>query len=51
VTAVSGELTLLDGSTEPLDATSLRAAPEGALRWLSVAMPVLACSLLVTRLS
>ena len=35
---------------EPLDAASLRSAPEGALRWLSLAMPLLAVALLVARL-
>jgi hypothetical protein len=47
---VRGELVLGDGSTEPLDATSIRAAPETALRWFSFAMPLLAAALLVTRL-
>ncbi len=47
---VHGELVLDDGSTEPLDATSIRAAPETALRWFSVAMPLLALALLVARL-
>lgn len=46
-----GELTLADGSTEPLDAGSLRSAPEGALRWLSLAMPLLAAALLTMRLA
>jgi hypothetical protein len=47
---VRGELVLADGSTEPLDATSIRAAPETALRWFSLAMPLLASALLVVRL-
>lgn len=47
---VHGEVVLADGSTEPLDATSIRAAPEKALRWFSVAMPLLALALLVARL-
>ena len=51
VTEVRGVLTLADGSTEPLDAGSLRSAPEGALRWLSVAMPLLAAALLAARLA
>jgi hypothetical protein len=51
VTEVRGELTLADGSTEPLDAGSLRSAPEGALRWLSLAMPLLAAALLAMRLT
>jgi hypothetical protein len=51
VREVTGEVTLVDGSTERLDATSLRAAPEAGLRVLSVAMPLLAASLLVVRLA
>ena len=46
-----GELVLGDSATEPIDAASLRAAPEGALRWLSIAMPLLATALLVVRLA
>jgi hypothetical protein len=49
VVDVRGELRLADGSSEVLDAAALRAAPEGALRWLSVAMPVLAVGLLASR--
>jgi hypothetical protein len=49
VERVSGEIELADGSAEPIDAASLRAAPEGALRALSVAMPALAAALLVAR--
>ena len=51
VAEVQGSLTLSDGSTEPLDASVLRAAPEGALRWLSAAMPLLAAALLVVRVA
>ncbi len=51
VAEVQGSLTLSDGSTEPLDAGALRAAPERALRWLSLAMPLLAAALLVVRLA
>lgn len=50
VREVHGEVVLADGSTEPLDATSIRAAPETALRWFSLAMPLLAAALLVARL-
>jgi tRNA threonylcarbamoyladenosine modification (KEOPS) complex Pcc1 subunit len=39
-----------EGVREPLDASSLRAAPEGALRWLSVAVPLFAAALLVARI-
>jgi hypothetical protein len=51
VTSVSGELTMLDGSTRPLDAAVLREPAEGALRLLSVAVPLLAAGLLVARLA
>jgi len=51
VTGVTGVVELADGSTEQLDARSLRRAPEGALRWLSAAMPILAGALLVSRLA
>ena len=46
-----GEMTLIDGSTEPIDAGTLRSALERALRWLSVAMPLLAAAMLVVRLT
>jgi hypothetical protein len=48
---VRGELVLVDGSTEPLDATSIRAAPETGLRWFSLAMPLLASAFLIVRLA
>jgi hypothetical protein len=48
---VRGEIILADGTTEPLDATSIRAAPEMALRWFSLALPLLAIALLVARLA
>ncbi|MGZ8626017.1 MAG: hypothetical protein ACXWXK_05015 [Actinomycetota bacterium] len=51
VAEVRGELVLADGSREPVDAASVRAAPEGALRWLSLAMPLIAAALLVARLA
>ena len=50
VSSVRGELVTTDGSREPLDASSLRAAPERALRWLSLAMPLVAVALLAARL-
>jgi hypothetical protein len=49
VDEVHGELVLQTGEREPVDATTLRAAPEGALRWLSLAVPLLAVALLVAR--
>lgn len=48
---VRGELELADGTVEPLDAGSLRWAPERALRWLSAAVPLLAAALLTARLT
>lgn len=48
--AVTGEIRLADGSREALDAAALRAAPEGALRWLSLAVPLVAAGLLLARL-
>jgi hypothetical protein len=50
VATVSGELVTAEGAREPIDASSLRAAPEGALRWLCVAAPLLAAALLVARI-
>jgi hypothetical protein len=49
VTGVSGELTMQDGSTRPLDAAALREPSERALRLLSVAVPALAVGLVVAR--
>lgn len=50
VAEVRGQLVLRDGTSEPLDAASLRAAPETALRWMSAAVPLLAVGLLAARL-
>jgi hypothetical protein len=50
VRVVRGELVLDDGTRETLDRAALRSAPEGALRWLSLAMPLLASALLAARL-
>jgi hypothetical protein len=50
VASVTGEVVTLEGEREALDAASLRAAPEAALRWLCVAMPLLATALLMMRL-
>ncbi|HSJ51380.1 MAG TPA: hypothetical protein VLA90_08860 [Actinomycetota bacterium] len=50
VREVRGELILADGSAEPIDSTVLRSAPEGALRWLSLAVPMIAVAMLVARL-
>lgn len=50
VSSVRGRITLDDGSEETIDAAHLRAAPERALRLLSIAVPLLAASMLVARL-
>jgi hypothetical protein len=50
VEAVEGRLRLRDGTEEPLEAGSLRTAPESALRLLSVAMPLLALGAVLARL-
>jgi hypothetical protein len=51
VERVEGVVTFRDGTTRSLDPGALRAAPEGALRWLSLAMPALAVGLLAARLA
>jgi hypothetical protein len=51
VVQVSGTLMFRDGSREPIDAAAMRAAPEAALRLLSLAVPLLAAALLIARLS
>ena len=48
---VRGSITRTDGTTESIDATSLRNAPETALRLLSVAMPLLAASMILAKLT
>ena len=50
VATVSGEIVTTEGTREPIDVSSLRAAPEGALRWLAVAVPLFAAALLVARI-
>jgi hypothetical protein len=50
VASVTGEVVTTDGAREPIDASSLRAAPEGALRWLSVAVPLFGAALLLARI-
>jgi hypothetical protein len=49
VELVEGSLRLKDGSTERIDSATLRATPEDALRWLSLAIPLLAVGLVVNR--
>ena len=50
VAAVEGTITLRDGDVEIIDASMLRSAPERALRWMSLAMPLVALGLLLARL-
>jgi hypothetical protein len=51
VAAVEGTITMRDGTTESLDAGAVRAAPEAALKLLSIAMPLLAAGLVLARLA
>lgn len=48
---VRGEIVLEGGAVEPIDADALRRAPETALRWMSLALPLLAGALLIVRLA
>jgi hypothetical protein len=48
---VEGEIERTDGTIEPLDAGTLRSAPESALRWLSLALPLLAAGAVVAKLA
>jgi len=50
VRAVTGELELVDGSREPLDGAALTAAPETALRLLTLATVAAAAALVLARL-
>ena len=47
---VEGTLERTDGSTEGIDAVRLRAAPEAALRWMSIAMPLIAAGAVLARI-
>ena len=49
VVGVEGRVRFRDGREEHLDASSLRAAPEAALRLLSIAMPLLAIGAVLAR--
>jgi hypothetical protein len=51
VVEVRGEIVLSDGTTEPIDAATIRSASERGLGWLSLAMPCLAAALLVAKLA
>ncbi|MGZ4127744.1 MAG: hypothetical protein ACXVEX_06320 [Actinomycetota bacterium] len=46
---VQGQIERADGTLEPIDRSTLTAAPEHALRALSVAVPLIAASAIVTR--
>jgi hypothetical protein len=50
VVTVEGTMTLRDGTTEPIGAEVIRTAPEGALKLLALAMPLLATALVISRL-
>lgn len=50
VRGIQGRITLVDGTSEPIDASTLRAAPEAALRWASLGMVLLASGLLLSRI-
>jgi hypothetical protein len=50
VTRITGTLEYQDGTTAPVDAGHLRAAPERALKAMSVALPLLALGLVAVRL-
>ena len=49
VVAVSGEMTLDDGTTQRLDANALAGAPEASLKALAAAMVLIAVALLLAR--
>lgn len=51
VAAVDGTIELLDGSRQPVTAETLTAAPEAALRALTIAVVALAAAVLVLRLA
>jgi tRNA threonylcarbamoyladenosine modification (KEOPS) complex Pcc1 subunit len=51
ISRVEGSLERTDGTIEPIDASTLRAPAETALRWLSLAMPLLAAGAVVARLA
>lgn len=51
IVSVEGVIVTDEGVSEPLDEMALRAAPETALRLLSLGVPLLAAALLIARLS
>ncbi len=50
VLEVEGQMRLAGGGSEPIDASSLTAAPERALKLMSLAVPLLAAGMLAVRL-
>jgi len=50
VATVEGTITLRDGTTEPIGADIIKTAPEGALKILSIAMPLLATGFVISKL-
>jgi hypothetical protein len=50
VTGVAGTIERDDGTRTPVDASTLRSAPETALRWLALAMPLIAVAMVGSRL-
>jgi hypothetical protein len=48
---VQGSIERHDGTIVPLDPAALRSAPESALRWLSLAMPLLAAGAVAAKLA
>jgi hypothetical protein len=51
VVSVDGSMTFVDGSTAPVTGAALRAAPESALRLMSIAMPAIAAAMVVAKLT
>jgi hypothetical protein len=49
--SIDGSITFVDGSTAPLTGAALRAAPEAALRLLSIAMPTIAAAMVLAKLA
>jgi hypothetical protein len=50
VVAIEGSITYRDGGVEPIDAATLRSTPERALRWMSLAIPLVALAMLLPKL-
>jgi len=46
---VEGVIERTDGTIEQIDANRLRATPEAALRWMSLAMPLIAVAVVIVR--